>query len=307
MEMELDERYILSMDEAGMPTDDKKTAFLGVSHPVKRSDTDSAICGSSMSSSSVSTRQKEKLIYDQEARSERRILARLDGGSLSDSSSSSSSSDSSSEWHDDDGVPDENHRLFTYLKANSGSSDTSSLAALRTDSLKRSTSLEDLQGIFDPDWDNGATRSSRRNRKNSRRRNRSSSRRSPTGSDSDCDEADKGESDGKLAEGLTSTAIPPLESHKSDSHQAKEVFQSLKDALDRKVARLFDKVRDGETGSIPSDTSKPKTVRLWAGRNASEEEAREEMATLHSDIDDDDADDSEYDELESDDTEFWLW
>lgn len=278
MDLELDEGDILSMDEA----DDIKAPFLGMADPVKHSDTDSAVCGSSVSSC-VSTRQKEKLLYDHEARSERRILARLGGGS---SSGSSSSSDDFSERHVDDGTPDEHYRYIEeYLDALPCSSNTSSLPVPRTDSLKRRTSSEDLQGIFDPifdpDWDNNAAQSSRRNRKHRRRRHRSSSRRSPTDGDEDFDMGDKGESHGKLVEGLIPMPSPPLESLQSSQAHTWSPFTQY--ALDLKVARVSDKVQDGETPSLSSDAgSTTKTILAWDCLKISEEEAREEMATMHS-------------------------
>lgn len=275
MDLELDEGDILSMDEA----DDIKAPFLGMADPVKHSDTDSAVCGSSVSSSCVSTRQKEKLLYDHEARSERRILARLGGGS---SSGSSSSSDDFSERHVDDGTPDEHYRYIEeYLDALPCSSNTPSLPVPRTDSLKRRTSSEDLQGIFDPDWDNNAAQSSRRNRKHRRRRHRSSSRRSPTDGDEDFDMGDKGESHGKLVEGLIPMPSPPLESLQSSQAHTWSPFTQY--ALDLKVARVSAKVQDGETPSLSSDAgSTTKTILAWDCLKISEEEAREEMATMHS-------------------------
>lgn len=273
MDLELDEGDILSMDEA----DDIKPTFMRVPNPVKHSDTDSAVHGSSVSSSCVSTRQKEKLLYDHEARSERKILARLGGGT---SSSSSSSSDDFSERHEDDGDPDEQYRYIEeYLEALPGSSNTSSLAAPQTESLKRRPSFEDLQGIFDPDWNNNAARSSRRNRKHHRRRYRSPSRRSPTDGGEDVDMGDKGESDGKLVESLIPMPPPPLES--LELRQAHAWFHYTKDDFDRNVPRVSDKVQDGATPSLSSDAgSTTKTILGWDCLGISEEETREEMATM---------------------------
>lgn len=132
VKMDVDVEHAASFEKASVPADETDSSAI-------IPDDDSASYESSCRPWQASMREKEKLLYDYEARSERRILAGLDG---QDSSSESTSSDGSGVCCEFD--EDSYASKMPYNAPGFDSRFTSC------------PSFNDLEGIFDPEWDQDA-------------------------------------------------------------------------------------------------------------------------------------------------------